>query len=97
MVNCQLEKDRIGRKTTQFLDDHLNVILRKQETRGDLADFLHGACFLPVISTFLKAVEKNHFTTWPDLITRLIRKHLTKKKQNCEGTSKPGKEKLTIN
>ena len=52
LVNCQLKKDRISAQTTHILDEHLNVILRKHETHGDLADFLHGACFSPVISTF---------------------------------------------
>ena len=28
------------------------LFLRKHESRGDLADFFHGACFSPVISTF---------------------------------------------
>ena len=26
MVDCQLKKDRIAMKTTQFLDEHLNVV-----------------------------------------------------------------------
>ena len=54
----------------------LNVIIRKKEPKANLATFLHGACWSPVKSTFLKAIEKNHFTTWPGLTTKLITRHL---------------------
>ena len=52
IVNRQIKKDRIARQTTRFLDKHLNVISHKYEINEDLADFLHGSCFSPVISTF---------------------------------------------
>ena len=54
----------------------LNVIIRKKEPKANLATFLHGACWSPVKSTFLKAIEKNHFTTWPGLTTKLIKRDL---------------------
>ena len=68
-----------------MLDDHLDIILRKHETQGDLADFLHIACFSPVISTFLQAVDNNYFTIWPGLTTKLIQKHLTNKIRTAKG------------
>ena len=68
-----------------MLDEHLNLILRKHETQGNLADFLHNAYFSLVVSTFLQAVDNNHFTTWPELTTKLIRKNLTKKIRTAKG------------
>ena len=36
----------------------LNVIIQKKEPKANLATFLHGACWSPVKSTFLMAIEK---------------------------------------
>ena len=44
-------------------EQKLNVIIRKKEPKANLASFLHGAAWSPVKSTFLTAIEKNHFTT----------------------------------
>ena len=53
-----------------------NVIIRKQTTKGDLAQYLHACAFSPAISTFLTAIKKGHFITWPGLTPALIKKHL---------------------
>ena len=55
---------------------HANVILRYDQDKHDLVAFLHAACFAPVKSTFLKAINNNHFTTWPGLTAKLVSKHL---------------------
>ena len=61
----------------QPIDNHkLNVVIRKKEPKSNLAAFHHGAVFSPVKSTFLTAIEKNHFTTWPGLTEKLVKKHL---------------------
>jgi hypothetical protein len=62
----------------------LNIIIKKEETRKDLAKFLHGSCGWPVRDTFIKAIKKNHFTTWPGLDPQLISKHLP----DCIATAK---------
>ena len=54
----------------------MNVIIRKKETHSNLAQFLHGVCFSSVRSTFIKAIKKKHFTSWPGLDEKLIKKHL---------------------
>ena len=36
----------------------MNVIIRKKETHSDFFQFLHGAFFSPVKSTFLKVITK---------------------------------------
>ena len=54
----------------------INVILRKKQPQLDLVTFLHGACFAPVASTWVKAIKNGHFTTWPGLTPELVTKHL---------------------
>ena len=50
----------------------LNVIIREKETKIDLVKYLHAACFSLVISTWLRAIENNHFTTGPGWTQQLI-------------------------
>ena len=38
--------------------------------------FLHAAAGYPVISTWLKAIRKNHFMNWPGLCAEMVRRHL---------------------
>ena len=54
----------------------LSVIIRKDTTKVDLARYLHAACFSLVISKWEKAIDNNHFSTWPGLTSQLIMKHL---------------------
>ena len=55
----------------------LALIIWKNETKHDLATFLTAACFNPVKSTLLHAIKNNHFTTWPGMDEKFIRKYLT--------------------
>ena len=63
----------------------LNVVIRKRELKSDLAAFLHGALFSPVTSTLTKAIDNNHFISWPGLTTKLIKKHLPKSVATAKG------------
>ena len=45
-------------------------------TLTDLVQFLHRACFIPVVDTWYKAIDAGYFTTWPGLTSKLVRKHL---------------------
>ena len=42
----------------------------------DLVQFLHRACFRPVLDPWCKAIDAGYFTTWPGLASKLVRKHL---------------------
>ena len=55
---------------------HLNVIIRKSTTKRDLAQYYHACAFSPSSSTFIKAIRKGHFITWPGLTGSLISKFL---------------------
>jgi hypothetical protein len=47
-------------------------------TNRELIQFLHAACGSPVPSTWIAAIDKGHFATWPGLTADLVRKHLPK-------------------
>ena len=47
-----------------------------EQTQRDLIQWLHAAAFSPSISTFLEAVERNFFVTWPNLTPKVIRQYL---------------------
>ena len=72
----------------------VNVILRKDTHKADLVNYLHGCCFWPVQSTFLKAVKNKHFTTWPGLTPELVSKHLTPSVHTAKGHLKQEKQNL---
>ena len=50
---------------TEILRSHpkLAVIIRKNQTKTDLARYLHAACFSPVRSTWKEGIENNPFST----------------------------------
>ena len=54
----------------------LNVIIRKNQTKLELARYLHGCLFSPVKETLLKAIKNGHFLSWDGLSADLISKHL---------------------
>lgn len=61
---------------TKFITHKSNIIIRRDKTKQELAQYLHACAFSPSISTFLSAIRKGHFLTWPGLITSLITRHL---------------------
>ena len=63
-------------KNDSILRQQLNVILIKNKTKQQLAAYLHACCFSPSVTTFVKAIKKGHFITWPGLDATMIQKHL---------------------
>ena len=49
-----------------------------------LEQFLHSACFSPVVDTWCKAIYAGYFTTWPCLTSKPVRKHLPKSIETSE-------------
>ena len=83
----------------------LGVIIRKKQKKVDLIKYLHAACFSPVPSTFVRAIKRNHLTTWPGLTTKLVQTslqpsmatakgHLAQERQYLQSTNPPTKEPL---
>jgi len=54
-------------------------------TLADLVQFLHAACYSPAPSTWIRAVQQGHFTTWPMLTAEAIRKHLPQSIPTAKG------------
>ena len=78
LVDKQLKQDCINnnKNTKKEIAHQAAIIIRKKQTKMELAQFLHALMFSPVPSTFTKAIDKNNFTTWPGLSSKLIKRHL---------------------
>ena len=85
----------------------IGVIIRKKQAHRDLVRYLHATCFSPVSSTWVQAIKRNHFCTWPGLTAKLVAKHLPsvtatiqghqhRQKQNLQSTKQHIKTESTI-
>ena len=52
------------------------VIVRKQQTKKELVQYLHATCLSPIKSTYVRAIRKNYFSTLLGLTANLVNKHL---------------------
>ena len=64
-VNLIKEQEQLDCKHVK--ENELALIIRKNQTKNDLATFLIAVCFNPVASSLLKAIKNNHFTFWPGM------------------------------
>ena len=55
-----------------------NVIIRKSQTKKELAHYLSASLLGLATSTLLRAIRQKHFASWPGLTTQLLTKHLSK-------------------
>ena len=62
-----------------------NGAIKNVRTKQDLSAFLHACAFSPQYSTFLRAIQRGHFDSWPGLTTTLITKHLAKSLTTSKG------------
>ena len=53
----------------------VNAIIRKDTSKKELADYLYKCCLSPPLSTSRKAINCDHFLTWPDIDDPYIRKY----------------------
>jgi hypothetical protein len=53
--------------------------------KKDLINYLHAACFSPVKSTWIKAIKKGNFSSWPGLNEHTVEKHLSKSTSTEKG------------
>ena len=60
----------------------------KMRTQSDLAQYLHRACWSPVTSTWITAINAGHYATFPGLTTDLVNKHLPKSPNTYKGHAK---------
>lgn len=74
LVDSNVFDNALGHK----YNNKANVILRKKQTKVELAQYFHATCLSPHPRTLLKASKNNHFASWPGLTSDLISKHLPK-------------------
>lgn len=83
-----------------------NVIIKKSTSKRDLAQYLHACVFSPCVRTFITAIQKGHFLSWPGLSTTLIKNHLppsifttkghmNQENKNLQSTKRSYKDVLT--
>ena len=58
-------------------EQNINMIVRKDKTKMELAEYLHKCAFSPALSTFQKAIRKGHFITWPGIHEINFEKHIS--------------------
>jgi hypothetical protein len=75
--NLNLNDQSPSAPASQQLSHAANNVYELQN-KQDIVRYLHQACCSPVPSTWIKAIEAGHFTTWSGLTTDLVRKHLPK-------------------
>ena len=69
----------------KYPNNNCSVIIRKRQTHTDLMEYLHASCFGPVKSTFIKAIKKRIFLTWPGLSEKLVLKYLHPQTATAKG------------
>jgi hypothetical protein len=52
---------------------------------ADLITFLHATAFSPTPSSWIQAIQKGFFQSWPGLTTKAVRKHLPKSMTTNKG------------
>ena len=71
LCNQQLKED-----TRQYLkmniQQKINVILRKDKTKQDLAQYHHVRVYSPLQSTLIEAINNNPLTSFSGLSTQLV-------------------------
>jgi hypothetical protein len=66
----------------------------EQTNKTQLIHFLHRTCFSPVLSTWIQAIDKGFFTTWPGLTAEAVRKFLPKSLATAKGHLKASPKNL---
>ena len=63
---------------------HANTLFTLK-TQQQLVQWLHAAAFSPSPSTFLDAIQRNFFATWPGLTPDIVRRYLTPSDATVKG------------
>eukprot|EP00978_Attheya_sp_CCMP212_P035929 scaffold159185_cov28-Attheya_sp.AAC.1 len=62
-----------------------NVTTSVTRTIADRIAFYHATMFSPTISTWCRAIDAGHLTTWPELTSKQVRQHLPTSKAMLKG------------
>jgi hypothetical protein len=64
---------------------HYGNALYQTSSKPDLIQYLHAACYSPSTTTWLRAIANNHFTTWPGLTARAVKRYLPPSMATAKG------------
>ena len=64
-----------------FSENHVYDTKSKQ----DLILFYHAACFSPPKRTFVEAIKRNAFASWPGLTADIVNKYLPRTEETIKG------------
>ena len=62
-----------------------NGAIKNVRTKRDLVALLHACAFSPLPSTFLRAIQRGRFRSWPGLTTTVITKNIPKSLATSKG------------
>ena len=79
--NIQIPIASLPNTTTQVV----NAIIRKDQSKRELANYLYECCLTPPLSTFRHAITKNNFITWPGMDDPYIRKYFNETINTAKG------------
>ena len=93
------KKSSLPSPTTSYTTHDLNVVIAKNKTMHDLANFLHACAGSPTLGTFQKAIDNGNFITWPNINNINLKKykpneiatakgHLDQERKNLQSTKK---------
>jgi hypothetical protein len=78
---------------------HLNAIIRRDLSKTQLVQYLHGCCGSPVLSTWKQAIKNGNFITWPGIDSLSLsslpkslssaKGHLDQERKNLQSTRVP--------
>ena len=71
-----------------------HAVLNLNQTKSELARYLHAAAGCPTKSTFIQAINNGNFVTWPGLTSNLISKHLPPSIPTIKGHIKQEQQNL---
>ena len=71
-------------------EQHIPEILRanhvyETKSKQELTLFYHAACFSPTKRTFVDAIKRHAFASWPGLTVELINKYLSRTEATIKG------------
>ena len=89
LIDDTYDDQHIQQRLWQDRQHKANIIIHQNQPKANLAKFLHTVCYSLAKSTLLKAINKNHFTTWLGMMSDLITKHLPYSEATIKGHLTP--------
>ena len=72
--------------TEQHIPDTLRANhVYETKSKQELTLFYHAACFSPTKRTFVDAIKRNAFSSWPGLTVEIVNKYLTRTEAIIKG------------